>query len=767
MAALACSAPALAQRPSAPIPVRAGVPTRVHVEDLGVASYKVDSVSVALLPDVDVTLSGDTVVIATSRTDFGVGLLRIAATEGTLSIPLKVLPVTNVTFSWKDTNGAVTASVIGSFNDWNKSALPLQGRDSVYTARIPLESGLYRYRLLVNGKEMVDPANSANDGQSSLLRVASAPEPGLHLQPLAVVQKPDEVAVSFAVDKPVGLKKEITYTALLGDSAVAEKTKISGGEFSVRLSREALAGTRHLRVFVGDGDRMWSDVRTVVLVDGVAGSNPAASFSWHDAVVYSLMVDRFRDGDPDNSKPLGKGVLAGGDDYRGGDLAGVLRSVREGYFDSLAVTTLLLSPVNDNAERADTYSWADRPSAPYDGRRPVNHTDTEARFGTVDNVRDIAREMHLRGGSLLLDFTAHHVHIAHPLVAEQPTWFTDTTLPDGRKNIGLWDEFPHTTWFESFLPTFNFEGSEGAVEYVSNNAMWWIRRTEADGLYFSDTRYVPHALWRRVSAKLRRRFDAQRPTPIFQMGDARGSVDAVRSFVQPGQHDGELNSELLTTAREAFSGGKATLADVAVQLKRAQDHFGDAHLMGNGSYVEGEPRFFSLAGGTADAYKKSLLLTAFTATVPGVPVLFYGDEIAMPGGTGPGDNHAMMSFGDALTPEQREHLRAVGSAMSLRRQLGALRHGDLDIRRADTTLLAFQRSAPGSRVLVVFNASPRATTAEVELRSPLPIRKLSLAGGSEVLPTAGTPAKAPAWHKATAKVSMPPYSFKVFEILEK
>jgi hypothetical protein len=36
-----------------------------------------------------------------------------------------------------------------------------------------------------------------------------------------------------------------------------------------------------------------------------------------------------------------------------------------------------------------------------------------------------------------------------------------------------------------------------------------------------------------------------------------------------------------------------------------------------------------------------------------------------------------------------------------------------------------------------------------------------------VLPAAGTPAKAPAWHKATAKVSMPPYSFKVFELLEK
>jgi cyclomaltodextrinase len=43
------------------------------------------------------------------------------------------------------------------------------------------------------------------------------------------------------------------------------------------------------------------------------------------------------------------------------------------------------------------------------------------------------------------------------------------------------------------------------------------------------------------------------------------------------------------------------------------------------------------------AYKKLSALNAFNMTIPGVPVIYYGDEIGDPGGNDP-DNRRMMRF---------------------------------------------------------------------------------------------------------------------------
>ena len=50
-------------------------------------------------------------------------------------------------------------------------------------------------------------------------------------------------------------------------------------------------------------------------------------------------------------------------------------------------------------------------------------------------------------------------------------------------------------------------------------------------------------------------------------------------------------------------------------------------------------------------YKKLSLLTAFVTTLPGVPIIYYGDEIGMPGAGDP-DNRRMMRF-DGLTYWQK------------------------------------------------------------------------------------------------------------------
>jgi len=72
-------------------------------------------------------------------------------------------------------------------------------------------------------------------------------------------------------------------------------------------------------------------------------ADPAAF--WNSATIYFLLTDRFENGDPANDLALGRAqdgaVLRS---FQGGDLAGLLRNINQGYFDSLGVDALWLTP---------------------------------------------------------------------------------------------------------------------------------------------------------------------------------------------------------------------------------------------------------------------------------------------------------------------------------------------------------------------------------------------------------------------------------------
>ena len=46
-----------------------------------------------------------------------------------------------------------------------------------------------------------------------------------------------------------------------------------------------------------------------------------------------------------------------------------------------------------------------------------------------------------------------------PLCQQHPDWFGRLELPDGSLNLRRWDDYRLTTWFEPYLPTFDFAAS--------------------------------------------------------------------------------------------------------------------------------------------------------------------------------------------------------------------------------------------------------------------------------------------------------------------
>jgi glycosidase len=114
------------------------------------------------------------------------------------------------------------------------------------------------------------------------------------------------------------------------------------------------------------------------------------------------------------------------------------------------------------------------------------------------------------------------------------------------------------------------------------------------------------------------------------------------------------------------------------------------------------------------SYKKLKLYLSYLLTIPGIPVIDYGDEIGMTGAADP-DNRRMMRFGNQLSPWEKETLHDVRKIINIRDDNSALRYGDFQTFKADSNVYVYLRSDMNERILVALNKSDKAKTISISL----------------------------------------------------
>lgn len=724
-----------------PVVLRAGVPDTLTVADLFYApSYDVtfDAPSA-----IDLTYESTTgrLILWPDADHSGLTTLTFTQFGASYAVPVRTLPRLEHAFRYTPSTTPDAAYVIGGFNGWNRTATPLTDPDGdgTYTAVVRLEPGQYEYKFVVDGEEVLDPANpervpnpfGAYNNLLTLHTEHDAP-PSLHV--LSWEREPDAVSVVFAADgvpDASSISRDQVVAMQNNQMLPSAQVTVKNGRITARLTGDALRGRTVLRLALCANGQA-TPFQTIRLHEGTPVGAEGTPFAWHDAVIYSIMIDRFFDGDPLNTRPVDHPEVHPKANYYGGDLQGILDKMEAGYFDSLGVNVLWISPVNQNTYNAfPEYPEPHRYFTGYHGYWPIHHERVDARFGDMELLRTLVQRGEERGIRILLDFVANHVHMEHPFFLSHPDWFGSVDLPDGTRNLRRWDDYRLTTWFDNFLPSFDFVGSQEALEVMSDNVVWWLQQTGAAGFRHDAVKHIPNTFWRLQTRKILENVDRPSGRRTYQIGETFGGYDLIASYVNNGQLDAQFNFNLYDVAQQVFLDDDATFARLDAEQDKTFAVYGVDHLMGNVMDSHDKVRFMAKAEGdvlpSMDAaevgwtappevddpasYRRAQLYLAWTLTIPGVPVVYYGDEIGMTGAADP-DNRRPMRFGDDVTKQERAHFARVRALVHLRRRHSALRYGDFHTLRADEQVYAYVRSDPTERVLVVLNKSetPQAVT---------------------------------------------------------
>ncbi len=141
-------------------------------------------------------------------------------------------------------------------------------------------------------------------------------------------------------------------------------------------------------------------------------------FAWENASVYFLLLDRFNNGNPRNDTPYGRkkdGELLRS--FEGGDIAGVIQKIEDGYFDQLGISAIWFTPpveqVHGYTDEGTGKTYA------YHGYWAKDWTNIDANFGTEDDLAKLVKVAHEHGIRILMDVVINHTG---PVTEKDPAY---------------------------------------------------------------------------------------------------------------------------------------------------------------------------------------------------------------------------------------------------------------------------------------------------------------------------------------------------------
>jgi alpha-amylase len=432
-----------------------------------------------------------------------------------------------------------------------------------------------------------------------------------------------------------------------------------------------------------------SPVVALALGLAVALPPPArAATDWRDAVLYFAIVDRFADGDSTNNgqaDPSARGA------FHGGDLRGLRLHLEE--IADLGVTALWITPVVRNIHGFVT--GAGFPDWGYHGYWADDFTRLDPRFGSEADLKALVEACHARGIQVLLDVVYNHVGYGSQYLTNPRTrtWVrTPETGTCGSDDI---------TQCLAGLPDLKTERKDVA-DYLYASHLGLAKRIGLDGFRLDTVKHITHDFWR----EHRRRVDAELGPDFFLLGEVwGGDAASLDPWFEHDELDAGIDFSFQGSTLGFLQGRGRTVA--FDRYLRSRERVRPGHLLAHFLSSHDVPGALWQLGNDVALFRLAAVLQFTTA---GIPVIYYGEEVARLGGEWPA-NRSDMPWGERrIRPgagrARDDSLRAdYRRLVAIRRAHPALSRGRHEGLASEGDLLVFARrdSVSGDGVVVAVN----------------------------------------------------------------
>lgn len=652
----------------------------------------------------------------------------------------------------------VVPSDVQATGEWNKFTKPgvqLVGPDAsgAFTGSITLEPGLIGYKLVIDDQWTLDPGaplrKYVGGVENSAVRV-----PDCHVPTVEHVSSETKAQGAFTARAEVfdsadraGIDSASVRATLRHDF---EERVLAGVQFNGRFIDVDVADLSpgKYALFIEAKDMRGHAAKPLRLVFWVESER----FAWQDAVLYMVMTDRFVDGDPASNAAPTAGVDPRAD-FQGGDFEGVRQKIADGTLDQLGVRAIWLTPFQTNP--AGSFPATSGPQTmAYHGYWPIRAREVDPRFGGEQQLRAMVKEAHAHGIRIVQDFVVNHIHEQHEYKTTHPDWFR-TGCVCGTPGCD-WTDKRLECLFSSYMPDVNWSVTEASEQFI-DDAVFWLDEFDIDGLRVDAVKHVEDAAVFNMTARIRREFEAA-GTRVFLTGETamgwsdcglacnQSQYDTITRYMGPfgldGQFDfvlyhavpyrvffrdekGLIHADYWARTSQTMYGAHASLMtpyigshDTARSITYASYRGQDP---GHGLDIPGN-QWTNIATAPPDSepYARHRLALAWLFGLPGVPLLYYGDEYGQWGGADP-NNRMMWRAEGGLGADETATLTFVRKLGQARKELVALRRGEYRSVYAAENQMVFARVVGANVALVAMNKSDQASTFEATLPPTIPL----------------------------------------------
>lgn len=405
-----------------------------------------------------------------------------------------------------------------------------------------------------------------------------------------------------------------------------------------------------------------------------------------ESVFYQIFPDRFANGDPANDpvnvKPWGSLPTRHG--FQGGDLQGIIQKFD--YLLDLGINAIYLNPIfmAASTHRYDT----------------IDYLRIDPKLGELKDFHALIYKAHHHGVRIILDGVFNHC--ARGFFAfndilenegESPylDWFIVHKLPlraygPGRaRNYEAW-------WGYKSLPKFNTNNPH-VRQYLLNAARYWIEQG-ADGWRLDVPNEIDDdSFW----AEFRHAVRSVNPE-AYLLGEI---WDLNPRWVGEQHFDGLMNYPLRTAILD-FLNEKTAAAEFSQALEQILAAYPaeNIHAMYNLLGSHDTERVLTLLRGNINKLRLAFL---FQFAFPGVPAIYYGDEVGVEGLKDPDCRKAFPWDESQWKPGLRDWVKTLAA---VRKEYPALQKGSyvsLPVQGSPNGF-SFARAFDGGLVMVVMNA---------------------------------------------------------------